>query len=72
MRKKLFEFRVVRRMSQEQVAKAIGFCRMTYADVENGKREPSLKFCTAFSEAFGVPVSEVVEMMAKSEETTLN
>lgn len=63
MRKKLYMFRAGLMLSQAQIAKEIGFSRMTYADVENGKKEPSLKFCTALSEKFAIPISEVVDMM---------
>lgn len=63
MRKDLLIFRVAHGLSQERFAELIGFHRMTYADVENGKREPSLKFVTAISTAFEMPLSEVVEMM---------
>lgn len=63
MRKKLYMFRAGLMLSQAKMAKKIGCCRMTYADVENGKREPSLKFCWAFERAFAIPLSEVVDMM---------
>lgn len=68
MRTNLKIFRVKQNLTQEQFAKEIGYERSSYADVENGKREPSMRFCKAISEAYGVPLTEVVEMMQNDED----
>lgn len=63
MRTKLKVFRVEQGLSQEKMAKEIGYNRMSYAAVENGKREPTLKFCSALSKAFGITLDEAMQLM---------
>ena len=41
---------------------------MTYAAVENGKRNPSKNFCVEFGRAFGLSLSKVSELMLVDEE----
>lgn len=64
MRTRLKVFRIEQGLSQEQIAKEIGYNRMTYAAVENGKREPTLRFCSALSRAFGITLDEVMQLMS--------
>lgn len=68
MRTRLKLFRVKHKLTQEQIADKIGYGRMTYAAVENGKRNPSKAFCEAFSKAFGLSLSKVSELMIIDEE----
>lgn len=62
-RTSLYMFRCSKNMTQEKFAASIGYKRDTYAKVENGDREPSMKFCKAISEAWAIPLTEVLEMM---------
>lgn len=68
MRTRLKLFRVKHKLTQEQIAEKIGYGRMSYASVENGKRNPSKAFCVAFSKAFGLSLSKVSELMIIDED----
>lgn len=68
MRTRLKLFRVKHKLTQEQIAEKIGYGRMTYAAVENGKRNPSKNFCVEFGRAFGLSLSKVSELMLVDEE----
>ena len=58
-RKKLKQFRVIDcDLSQDGMAKKIGCNRMTYADVENGKRGISPTFLQNFAKAFNMSIAE--------------
>lgn len=63
LRQELYMLRVRKGLSQEQFAATIGYKRDTYAKVENGDREPSMKFCKALSEAWNIPLAEVFKML---------
>lgn len=63
LRKELYMFRMNKGLSQEQFAKTIGYKRDCYGRVENGDREPSMKFCKALSEAWNIPLAEVFKML---------
>lgn len=43
MRNKLKEERVLKKMSQNKLASAIGLQRSSYTNIENGIRNPSMK-----------------------------
>lgn len=68
MRTRLKLFRVKHKLTQEQIADKIGYGRMTYANVENGRRNPSKAFYEAFSKAFGLSLSKVSELMIIDED----
>ena len=68
MRTKLKIFRIKLKLTQEQFADKMGYGRMTYANVENGKRNPSKAFCVALGKAFGLSLSKVSELMLIDEE----
>lgn len=57
---KLKEFRTVRGLSQEVVARAIGVSRPTYAAIESGKQELSLDEAKKLATLFGIGVDELV------------
>lgn len=67
MRTELKLLRVRYGLTQEQMAVRLGCKRCTYAAVENGKREPSMRFCNALSMAFGMPMAEVLELLKPDE-----
>ena len=68
MRTRLKLFRVQHKLTQEQISGKIGYGRMTYANVENGKRNPSKNFCVEFAKAFGLSLSKVSELMVIDED----
>lgn len=68
MRTRLKLFRVKHKLTQEQIAEKIGYGRMTYANVENGKRNPSKNFCAGLAKAFGLSLSKVSELMVIDED----
>lgn len=68
MRTRLKLFRVKHKLTQEQIAEKIGYGRMTYANVENGKRNPSKNFCVELGKAFGLSLSKVSELMVIDED----
>lgn len=68
MRTELKKFRIGEHLTQEQFARKIGYNRSMYMEVENGKREPSMRFCVAISETFGIPMAEVLELVKRDEE----
>lgn len=68
MRTRLKLFRIKHKLTQEQIAEKIGYGRMTYANVENGKRNPSKNFCVALGKHFGLSLSKVSELMVIDED----
>lgn len=50
-----------KRMSQEEVATALGFTRSTYSGYENGVAQPSLENLVVLSDFYGVPIDELVK-----------
>ena len=63
MRSGLYMFRHGKRMSQADMAERIGCHRMTYVDIENGKRDGSLKFWKKLQDAFSIPDEKIWELM---------
>lgn len=68
MRTRLKLFRVQHKLTQEQFANKIRYGRMTYANVENGKRNPSKNFCVEIAKAFGLSLTKVSELMIVDED----
>lgn len=66
-RSKLRGFRAERGLSQAKIAEKIGYDRMSYADVENGVREPSARFEKAFRAAFDMGEKEFERLMQNVE-----
>lgn len=54
MRKGLKKLRIDHDFTQEKMAVRLGYERMRYAAVENGKAEPSMRFVNALMTAFGL------------------
>ena len=63
LRQELYMFRLSKGMTQEQFAETLGYKRDCYGRVENGDRDPSMKFCKALSEAWSIPLPEVFKML---------
>jgi DNA-binding XRE family transcriptional regulator len=63
VRRRLYLFRCENGLTQEQFAEKIGFKRDTYSKIENGSREPSMRFCKGISEAFGISIADAIALM---------
>lgn len=62
-RDNLYLFRCSHRLSQQEVADKIGVDRMTYARIENGKSDGSMRFWNALKEAFTLDDCHLMELM---------
>lgn len=54
MRKELKKLRIDHDFTQQQMAVRLGYERMRYGAIENGKAEPSIRFVNALMTAFGL------------------
>lgn len=52
--------RRLRKMTQSELAKALGVTTPTIANYENGRREPNLEQCQALADALNVRVADLV------------
>lgn len=67
-RDNLYLFRCSKRLSQQEAADKIGVDRMTYARVENGKSDGSIRFWNALKSAFNLDDSKLMELMNNGSE----
>lgn len=65
-RENLKDFRLLKRMSQEEIAKAIGYSRQMYQQVENGSREGTQEFWNALQEHFNIADADMWKLMKKT------
>lgn len=61
-------FRIQHGLTQEQMAKRIGFSRNQYQRVETGEQNVSLKFLVALSNAFGMSLDEAKKKTKRDDE----
>lgn len=66
-RENLKDFRLMKRMSQEEFADTIGYSRVMYQQVENGSRDGTLGFWNALQKAFNIADSEMWSLTKKTE-----
>ena len=66
-RENLKDFRLLKRMSQEEFAKAIGYSRQMYQQVENGAREGTQEFWNALQKRFEIADADMWQLMKKTE-----
>jgi putative transcriptional regulator len=59
---RLHVHRAERRMTQAQLAEALGVSRQTINSVETGRFEPSLTLALKMARFFGVPVESLFEL----------
>ena len=64
-RDNLYLFRCTHRLSQQEMADKIGVDRMTYAKVENGKSDGSMRFWNALKAAFDLDDCHLMELMKR-------
>lgn len=67
-RTKLKQFRGGKLLTQEQVAKKLGYNRAHYARFENGTAEITLRFLEALTKAFGITFDEAKELTKRDNE----
>lgn len=65
---KIHELRRARKMSQSELAEAVGVRRETLSHLENGKYVPSLKLAMDVAKVFGKTVEEVFEFVEEDED----
>lgn len=61
-------FRVKMKLSQEEMAKKIGYTRATYSAIECGKRTGRQEFWRDFQRAFNIPDAELWGYMKTDED----
>lgn len=66
-RENLKDYRLKMRKSQEEMAKAMGYSRQMYAQVENGERDGTMDFWNALQSTYNVADSEMWHLMKKTE-----
>ncbi|ANF22162.1 helix-turn-helix transcriptional regulator [Thermococcus piezophilus] len=59
MKNRLRELREARRLTQEELAKALGVTRQTIIAIEKGKYDPSLKLAFKIARFFGVLIEDI-------------
>ncbi|WP_434642685.1 helix-turn-helix transcriptional regulator [Thermoanaerobacterium thermosaccharolyticum] len=59
VRKKLREIRKNAGLTQKEIAKKIGIDRASYANIELGKRDPSLEIAIKIANLFGKKVDDI-------------
>lgn len=67
VRENLKDFRLKQRMSQEEFAKAIGYSRVMYQQVESGVREGTFDFWNAIQKRFNIPDRDMWALTKKEE-----
>lgn len=61
MRNRLVELRKERRMTQGELAEALGVSRQTVISIERGRYDPSLPLAFKISAVFGMPIEEIFD-----------
>jgi putative transcriptional regulator len=56
---KMYRLRVRRKLSQKQVAEAVGITQSGYAMIEGGRRHPRKEIMKKLADFFGVTVDEL-------------
>lgn len=67
-RTELKRFRANKLLTQEQLAKMLGYTRGHYARFENGEAEITLRFLEALQNAFGFTLEEAKELTKRDNE----
>lgn len=68
MRTNLKLLRIKHKLTQAQMAQALGYSRMHYARIENGEQEVPMKLVVKLQERFNLSNAEVMELVKKDEE----
>lgn len=70
--KYLKSIRLTNHMTQEEFAAKLGIKRTTYANYENGTRNPSLKFLMAIKDVFGYDIMQDISIVTPVNNNKLN
>ena len=71
-RKDLKMFRLLKGLTQDEMAVKIGYSRNQYQRVENGEFNPTLRFLVGMSKAFGMSLDTAEELTKLEEEQKEN
>lgn len=69
-RRNLKIFRVRQGLTQEEIAREIGVCRSTYAEIEAGKRECNTRFLKKLQNVYKIPDAEMWALTKNHSERT--
>ena len=67
MKTNIRELRKERRLSQEELASAVGTTRQTITSIETGKYVPSLPLAYKIARYFGLTIEEVLDLSGDAE-----
>lgn len=67
IKNKVYEFRVLKRMSQRELAEAIGVSKQTIFVMEKNNYSPSLILAFRIADYFEVEISDIFEYVKNSE-----
>lgn len=67
IKNKVYEFRVLSRMSQKELAEAVGVSKQTIFVMEKNNYSPSLVLAFRIADYFGVEVTEIFEYVKDHE-----
>lgn len=56
---RVYEFRVLRRLSQHELAEAVGVSKQTILAMEKGNYSPTLKLAFRIAQYFGADINEI-------------
>ncbi|MCL6559476.1 MAG: helix-turn-helix transcriptional regulator [Firmicutes bacterium] len=60
MRYKLYQLRIQKGYSHNDIAKAVGITRRMYSFIESGHRNPSWSVAQRLEQFFGIPAGELL------------
>lgn len=63
----LYMFRHSKKLSQQEMADKIGYCRETYGSIERGVRNGSMKFWRKLQTTFNIADTEIGALMRVDE-----
>lgn len=72
MRTRIRELRKARKLSQEELAEAVGTTRQTITSIEVGKYTASLQLAYKIAHYFGLTIEEVFDFSELEEELWMN
>ena len=71
MKARIRELRAARRISQEELARAVGTTRQTITSIETGKYIASLPLAFRIAQYFGLHIEDVFDLSEEAQHGTL-